>query len=384
MGELTSYRQSLSNFGNNKKSKKNKRHQRRSSKSASKKVSTILEDKQFKDGDDEKKIDNDSLLKPQAMNVRNKKNKNAQAPTVLNEAQMLSLIANVYYVSEDLLTRIAHRYQKLFGRQIPELELFAIEQQKLYNAQFQQFAKKFLYKWVNEKLLWTQDKICKIYAQKSDISIITKEEIATWSVSKEMLGFVRYVVNLRLEIDKYLGANKDNEILRDAIETLLSELFNGEYIPNVNDLDKSDENIAVSPYGLNRLYLDFRFLMITCANFLTANSKHLITSICEKAKKYVNFKYNLRINVDWKLMHSLGMRLQYKALTGDELDVLNKSYLSGQDNSDNLVNNTNIGLPVQSRGRSSINTMEVDVGNTRSRNYSKSNKKTTNNTNPFG
>merc|ERR1712087_218392 len=102
-----------------------------------------------------------------------------------------------------------------------------------------------------------------------------------------------------------------------------------------------------------------------------------ITSICEKAKKYVNFKYNLRINVDWKLMHSLGMRLQYKALSGDELDVLNKSYLSGQDNSDNLVNNSTIGLPVQSRGRSSVNTMEISNngdGSTRSRNYSKQTK----------
>merc|ERR1712003_265502 len=143
-----------------------------------------------------------------------------------------------------------------------------------------------------------------------------------------MLSFVRYVVNLRLEIDKYLGANKDNQILRDSIEILLSELFNADYIPRIDSLDPNDKVVLITPYGLNLLYLDFRFLMITCANFLTAQSKHLITSICEKAKAYVNFKYNLRMEVDWKFMHSLGMRLQYKALTGDELDVLNKSFLS--------------------------------------------------------
>jgi len=270
--------------------------------------------------DDEKT--NNNLLK---VNVNKKENE------VLTESQMLSLMANVYYVSEDLLQRIAHRYQKLFGRGIPELELFAIEQQKLCNAQIQQFGKKFLYKWVNEVLAWKNDCICRqgYYGEKADVSLVTAEEIATWSVGKEMLDFVRYVVNLRLEIDKYLGANKDNQILRDSIEILLSELFNGDYIPKVADIDNNENNeILITPYGLNRLYLDFRFLMITCANFLTANSKHLITSICEKAKKYVNFKYNLRMNVDWKLMHSLGMRLQYKALSGDELDVLNKSFLS--------------------------------------------------------
>merc|ERR1712154_543999 len=133
-------------------------------------------------------------------------------------------------------------------------------------------------------------------------------------------------------------------ILRDSIE-ILNELFNGDYIPNINDIDKRSEDeqdVLISPYGLNKLYLDFRFLMITLANFLSANSKHLITSICEKAKKYVNFKYNLQINVDWKLMHSLGMRLQYKALTGDELDVLNKAYLSQPDNNEENTENTEI------------------------------------------
>ena len=354
--ELTTYRKSnLSNnnpYGSsssssssssNRNKKRSARHRRNSSKtksSTAKPVPTIKENEQF--GDDEKAGDNNSKKDTLQMpNLRKKKDRNSDAPKVLNESQMLSLIANVYYVSEDLLTRIAHRYQKLFGREIPELELFAIEQQKLYKAQFQQFAKKFLYKWVNDKFEWIDDKICSIYGDKSDISIITKEEIATWSVSKETLGFVRYIANLRWEIDKYLGGNKDVMILRDSIEIFLNELYNGDYIPNINNIDKNDDIILISPYGLNKLYLDFRFLMITLHNFMSTNSKQLCTSICEKAKKYVNYKYNLKLDVDWKLMHTLGMKLQYKALSGDELDALNKSYLSSSKDDNNNNNTSN-------------------------------------------
>ena len=337
--DLTTYRKNMSNAGYSS-NRKTKRHRRNSAKSKpSQNVpTTIKENEQF--GDDEKMKDGkkDTLQMP---GMRKKRERNVDAPKVLSETQMLSLIANVYYVSEDLLTRIAVRYQKLFGREIPELELFAIEQQKLYKAQFQQFAKKFLYKWVNDKFKWIDDKICSIYGDKSDISIITKEEITTWSVSKEILGFVRYIVNLRLEIDRYLGANKDVTILRDSIEIFLNELYKGDYIPNINSISKSDENILISPYGLNKLYLDFRFLMITLHNFMSTNSKQICTSICEKAKEYVNYKYNLNMNVDWKLMHTLGMKLQYKALSGDELDVLNKPFLSQESNVDTNTKNNN-------------------------------------------
>merc|ERR1719229_1051206 len=165
-------------------------------------VTTIMEGRQL---DDEKgdhsnpgPRSNQSLLKP---TVKKRGGRNTGPPPVLSESQMLSLMANVYYVSEDLVTRIAHRYQKLFGRQVPELELFAIEQQKLYHAQFQQFGKKFLFKWVNDKLKWTDDAIHSRYAERADVSIVTREEIAEWSISPEMLGFVRYIVELKRNIN---------------------------------------------------------------------------------------------------------------------------------------------------------------------------------------
>merc|ERR1712087_7522 len=120
---------------------------------------------------------------------------------------------------------------------------------------------------------------------------------------------------------------KDEVILRDAIEILLNELYCGGYIPSVADLGMDDEVIVVSPVGLNKLYLDFRFLMVTLHNFMNSNAKTLCTSICEKAKVYVEAKYNLQMEVDWKMMHTTAMKLQYTVLTGDELGVLNKSYI---------------------------------------------------------
>ena len=277
--------------------------------------------------DDEKRSEqpmaNQSLLKP-TVKKRSHGGRHSGPPPVLSEAQMLSLMANVYYVSEDLVTRIAHRYQKLFGRQIPELELFAIEQQKLYHAQFQQFGKKFLFKWVNDKLMWTDDCIHRRYAEKADVSIVTKEEIAEWPISPEMLRFVRYVVELKRDIDTFLGEDLEAAILMDGIEILLKELYNGQYIPHITQMGGDEEAVLISYHGLHRLYLDFRFLMVTLHKMMTKTSKDLCTSICDKARKYVNFKYNLKVEVDWKLMHALAKKLSYKVLSGDELQVLDR------------------------------------------------------------
>lgn len=278
--------------------------------------------------DDEKRseqpISNQSLLKPTVK--KRGGGRNSGPPPVLSEAQMLSLMANVYYVSEDLVTRIAHRYQKLFGRQIPELELFAIEQQKLYHAQFQQFGKKFLYKWVNDKLMWTDDCIHRRYAEKADVSIVTKEEIAEWPISPEMLRFVRYVVELKRDIDTFLGEQLEAAILKDGIEILLKELYNGQYIPRITQMGGSEvmDAVLISYHGLHRLYLDFRFMMVTLHKLMSKTAKDLCTSICDKARKYVNFKYNLKVEVDWKLMHALAKKLSYKVLSGDELQMLDR------------------------------------------------------------
>lgn len=286
--------------------------------------------------DDEKRSDqhmataNQSLLKP-TVKKRPHSTRNSGPPPVLSEAQMLSLMANVYYVSEDLVTRIAHRYQKLFGRQIPELELFAIEQQKLYHAQFQQFGKKFLFKWVNDKLGWTDDCIHRRYAERADVSIVTKDEMMEWSVSPEMLRFVRYVVELKKDIDSYLGQQLEATILTDGIEILLNELYQGDYVPRITQMDGREEAVLISYHGLYRLHLDFRFLMVTLHKVMSTTAKNLCTSICDRARKYVNFKYNLKVEVDWKLMHALAKKLSYKVLTGDELQVLDRIYLESNE-----------------------------------------------------
>jgi len=202
--------------------------------------------------------------------------------------------------------------------------MFANEQQKLYHAQFQQFGKKFLFKWVNDKLMWTEDCIHSRYAERADVSIVTKEEIAEWSISPEMLRFVKYIAELKRDIETYLGEALEGVILRDGIEILLNELYHGQYIPQITQINGNDETVLISYHGLYRLHLDFRFMMVTLQKLMSTASRNLCTSICDKARKYVNFKYNLKVEVDWKLMHALAKKLSYKVLTGDELTTLDR------------------------------------------------------------
>lgn len=345
--------------------------------------------------DDEKRSDfdaskmaNQSLLKPTVKKRSHSATRNSGPPPVLSEAQMLSLIANVYYVSEDLVTRIAHRYQKLFGRQIPELELFAIEQQKLYHAQFQQFGKKFLYFWVNDKLKWTDDAIHCRYAERADVSIVTREEIQEWSISPEMLGFVRYVVELKRDINLYLGEALEGVILRDAIEILLTELLHGDYIPRITEMgrDDQDETVLISYHGLFRLHLDFRFLMVTLHKMMTPSARNLCNSICEKARKYVNFKYNLKVAVDWKLMHAVAKKLSYKVLSGDELQMLDRLHpdpnAADHDSSSSLPYPTHHGSHRSSSGGGGGSSSSSYSGMTRRTAVSRSHR-TENKNNPF-
>lgn len=279
--------------------------------------------------------------------------------TMLNEEQTFSMIANIYYVCEDLLERVMQRFKVLFVRDIPELESTQLRLRKTYESQYEQFAKRFCFHWVNDILKFENGYVSLSHYCDSNNSGAAVEDISVMTVSQNWINLVKYFVELRIKINRYLSKSPcDRHVLTKCFYVLFKELYFGEYVPLMNGSkrrssrtssharrnskdanasamddefsqarDKLRKDHPITEFGIQQLYLDIQFF-VTCFGQFINNEQSTMKFIKEFFNNMINFcqiNYeNEQIMLNETLFQNHCNKLQYTMLKPEELDLLKK------------------------------------------------------------
>jgi hypothetical protein len=80
----------------------------------------------------------------------------------LTDQQSLGIVANTYYLSDDLLPRVTREFVRQFGREVPELEKFRIKLQTLHDVLRDSYCYNRAPVWLDAILGWSVDPEAKL------------------------------------------------------------------------------------------------------------------------------------------------------------------------------------------------------------------------------
>jgi hypothetical protein len=206
-----------------------------------------------------------SLLENFLLSMAQLARTNAVSPQ-FDDFQHLSIVANAYFLSIDLVPRVAKEFSRQFHRKINELNAFQGKIVKLFNALQDSFCQKRPQYWLNSVILWG-NKCIPAYSN----PLFDENNV---NITGSWLNFNDYLCNLYGTVGKTLSQASVQPVISLAIEELLLT------IAEATNWDKI--NLAFG--GINQLIIDFRFLQAICGPELcTAKSNEVIEGIISRA-----------------------------------------------------------------------------------------------------
>jgi hypothetical protein len=180
------------------------------------------------------------------------------ATTVVNgadvDAQQLAMVANTFYLADDLLPRVCRHFERQFERPVPELEQFANKLMRLYRALCDQFCKRRAAAWVSNVWQWDAAATDHYTAPAIDQSTLS----AAPSRACQRLCF--FLAHLRALVLECLPGEALGTVLSKALEELLAQLAEDE---------RYWERVVIGRGGLQQLTLDVRTTLAAADVFVT-------------------------------------------------------------------------------------------------------------------
>ena len=168
------------------------------------------------------------------------------------DAQQLAMVANTFYLGDDLLPRVCRHFEKQFERPVPELDQFANKLMRLYRALSEQVCKRRAPHWVVDVWQWPcQD----LYAAAS-----IDQNTAIAAPSRACQRVVFFLAHMRKLVLDCLPGESLELIISKAIEELFAQLA---------DDERYWERVTIGLGGLQQLTLDVRTILAATEQFLT-------------------------------------------------------------------------------------------------------------------
>ena len=160
----------------------------------------------------------------------------------LDDLQSLSIIANTFYLADDLLPRVGREFRRQFGRLVPELEDFGAKLGQLYEALMDAYCHKRTRHWLDDVLQWKQ-LATSDYANPNPLTLTSfvaassskaastasasgsALSAAALSVSPQWIALHDYFVTLRLMVGKCLSPAAVPVVLSACFEELFAALL---------------------------------------------------------------------------------------------------------------------------------------------------------------
>lgn len=174
----------------------------------------------------------------------------------LSDSQCLGILANAYYLSEDLVPRILHAFTTAFGRPIPEVIVFAGKTSRLVEALQDSFVQRTVSYCLD--VLWNWSRLLSSPSPPSKASASSSPSLLL--PSKGVRSLLAHLCGIKATTHRCLNSSLAGKLLSSVIEGLLTTLLEPEYWSNFTPLPA----VAEGEEGRNILLLDLRFLVKAC------------------------------------------------------------------------------------------------------------------------
>ena len=225
----------------------------------------------------------------------------------MDDLQSLSIVANSFYLADDLLPRVGRQFRAQFGRVLDELLTFGNKLGQLYEALQDNYCRKRTKYWIEQVLNWQQlcanhysnpnpIKLSPPSSSSSPSSVSPRSSSSpsalssSLSVSVEWLSLHDYFVMLRAIIGKCLSPLAVPVVLSACFEELFIALTSGSTDDGGTDADAA--SIAYWPAlsrtvgygGLMQLTRDVHFFREAVAVYSTELMNELAQQLVDRAR----------------------------------------------------------------------------------------------------
>ena len=198
--------------------------------------------------------------------------------STLDDLQSLSIVANAFYLADDLLPRVGREFRLHFGRVVPELQEFGAQLGQLYEALQDGYCHKRTTYWLSSVLHWPQ--LAKVeYAnpnplQLSPFAPSAAVSASSLSVSAPWVALHDYFAMLRAIIGKCLSPLAIPVVLSACFEELLHSILD----------DTAWGQLTLGYGGLLQLTRDLSFFAAATRAFETEQLHHLMAEAISRAR----------------------------------------------------------------------------------------------------
>ena len=212
-------------------------------------------------------------------------------------------MANVYYITNDLLKRMNSRLLKQFHcKKIERINSFKKKLIILYKEQFKYFSKTLSMKWLKDILHFDGIMIAAQYfAPKFTENYNDIKPSNCWII------LIKKILNIKEICDKHLHQKASIIIINYIIENIIKHLNNDKYW-NLSQDNKNRNKIGYG--GLQQFVLDIKFFIFAVQKYITKETKdialHKIISNAiglynNTSRKHYNEKFNIKEN-EWYII----------------------------------------------------------------------------------
>ena len=216
----------------------------------------------------------------------------------LDDLQSLSIVADCFYLADDLLPRVGREFRRQFGLVVlPELEEFGSKLGRLYEALQDAYCHKRTQHWLQQQLAWTA--LCDTtYTNPNPLPLSSTQPpasspsasssaaatsrtasssaaLSSLSVSPGWLRVHEYFIVLRAIICKCLSSRAVPVVLSACLEELLAALLSEAYWPQ----------LRLGYGGLLQLTRDLTFFVTAVAAFETDTLSSLRDELLSRARR---------------------------------------------------------------------------------------------------
>ncbi len=185
----------------------------------------------------------------------------------LEDHQSLSIVANAFYVADDLLPRVTREFSRQFRRPIPELEAFRNKIERLHEALGDEYCTKKAAHWIHTRLQWTSGAALKRYS----LPALSDHDHA--APTQAVIDLCRQFCDLRELVIRCLNPQSLDTILSLCLEEVFRTLHNPVYW----------DGLALGHGGLQQLVLDLRFLVAASHGIVTQTASEACVSLIKRA-----------------------------------------------------------------------------------------------------
>jgi len=189
---------------------------------------------------------------------------------VNSDAQSMGIVANAYYLADDLMPRVWGQFKKHSKQECPELETFTTKLYQLFEALRDSFCQKRSVTIISDVMKW------QIHAQLYSASTFNQDP-AVAHPSPGFTELIRYLCRLKDAVDKHLSPDFVDQIVRMCLEELMNSLFHG---PNYWN------TLTIGYGGLQQMVLDIRFCLAASRGYVTEACASAAHRIIHRAVHY--------------------------------------------------------------------------------------------------